>query len=50
MQDMLLLMGPPASIFYFVAFPDQFKELVAWVVAASSRADDSKEETKGFPQ
>jgi hypothetical protein len=28
--DTLLLMGPPSAIFWLLACPDQFKELVAW--------------------
>ena len=30
MQDTMLLMAPPAAIFYFLVFQDQFKELLAW--------------------
>ena len=33
MQDTMLLMAPPAAIFYFLVFPDQFRELLAWAVA-----------------
>jgi hypothetical protein len=30
--DTLLLMAPVAAIFYFLAFPDQFRALLAWAV------------------
>jgi hypothetical protein len=33
MQDTMLLVAPPAAIFYFLAFPDQFRQLLAWVAA-----------------
>ena len=30
MQDFVLMIGPLAATMYFLAFPDQFKELLAW--------------------
>jgi hypothetical protein len=30
MRDWLFLLAPPALIFYFVAFPDQFHTFVMW--------------------
>jgi hypothetical protein len=30
MRDWLFLLAPPALIFYFIAFPDQFYALVTW--------------------
>jgi len=30
MRDWLFLLTPPAMIFYFIAFPDQFYAFVAW--------------------
>jgi hypothetical protein len=33
MRDLVLMMAPPATIFYFLAFPDQFRELLAWAAA-----------------
>jgi hypothetical protein len=30
MRDWLFLLAPPALIFYFIAFPDQFYAFVFW--------------------
>jgi hypothetical protein len=30
MRDWLFLLAPPAVIFYFIAFPEQFYAFVAW--------------------
>ena len=30
MREWLFLLGPPALIFYFIAYPTQFYAFVAW--------------------
>jgi hypothetical protein len=31
MHDWLVIMAPPTAVLYFLAFQDQFRELLSWV-------------------
>ena len=33
MRDWILLSAPMAAVIYFLVYPDQFSELLAWITA-----------------